>query len=270
MNIMHISDLHFGMNNPNLISVFLQEVEELKPEIIIISGDLTQRAMTEQFEAYVAFAEQLPGIILPVPGNHDIPLHPHQIFSRLFFPFKQYTHYVHSDNQVQFKNDRVRILGVNSVNPYRVTRGRLSTDTMRHIQSYFAEPFDGLNILFFHHNFDKLEGAHKPLENFQELIDYLKDSTIDIVCAGHSHYANINLIQKNNQKSCVFLHAGSLLCTRSIDGLNSYYHIQLAEKNVTVNWRVFKNNSFPLEKSINFNLDQLHIPQGNARSESPD
>jgi predicted phosphodiesterase len=73
---------------------------------------------------------------------------------------------------------------------------------------------------------------------------YLKESSIDIVCTGHSHYANVSLIEKNNHQPSMLLHAGSLLCKRSRDGLNSYYLIEAKADGCKIAWRVFKNNAF--------------------------
>lgn len=248
MKLMHISDLHFGMHNQAVITVFLQELARISPDIILISGDLTQRGTAEQYQLFTDFLKKLPGLVLPVPGNHDIPLYPHQFMMRMFYPFKLYKHYVSPTLHVQFENKLVRILGVNSVNPYRVKKGRLATETMELIKSYFSSSFAGFNILFFHHNFDYLEGAHKPLENYKELINYLKESPINMVCAGHSHYANINLLEKMNQQACIFLHAGSLLCTRSRDGLNSYYLLDLTNGVCSIEWRIFQQHSFVTKK----------------------
>ena len=248
MKIVHISDLHFGMHREEIIEPFLDELQLIQPDVVLISGDVTQRAVKEQYFLFNQFVERLPGIVLIVPGNHDVPLYPSQFFIRMYSPFKYYNRYVNTNLEAQFTNDKVRILGVNSVNPYRVKKGRLSTETMNKIKNYFAPPFSGLNILFFHHNFDRLEGAHKPLTNYQELIEYLKTSSINIVCAGHSHYANVNIIAKNNSEHCVFLHAGSLLCARTKDGANSYYLIDYADSSCTITLHRYENKSFSTTK----------------------
>ena len=254
MKLVQISDLHFGMHKEELIEPFLHELQLIQPDIILISGDLTQRATDEQFVLFSNFARKLSGVILTVPGNHDIPLYPYQFFIRMFSPFKYYKRFVNSEIEVHFENNDLRILGVNSVNPYRVKKGRLSDATMQKIQTYFATPFSGLNILFFHHNFDRLEGAHKPLENYEELISYLKTSSVHIVCAGHSHYANINLIEKINEQACVFLHAGSLLCTRSKDGFNGYYLLETTKQHCHIKYNIFQNNNFIVHTEHEFDL----------------
>lgn len=259
MKIIHISDLHFGMQKEGLLGPFLQDMQVLKPDVVIVSGDLTQRATKEQFLSFVDFSKKLPGVLLTVPGNHDIPLYPHQILTRFLRPFSVYKNYVQPRTETQFENNELRVLGVNSVNPFRVKDGRLSSGTMKRIQSYFSKPYSGLSILFFHHNFDPIEGAHKPLENYKELISYLKTSNIDLVCAGHSHYANINLIEKNNKSSCVFLHAGSLFCNRSKDGLNSYYLLETKDKGVDINSFVYEKGSFVLRTHQNINFSEIFL-----------
>lgn len=242
MKIMHISDLHFGMHQKDIIPYFLDDCTTFNPELVIISGDITQRATHSQYQLFTDFLKCIPATVLVVPGNHDISLY--NVFSRLSSPFARYKSYVTPDLIAQAKNDSVRILGVNSVNPYRAKNGKLSSSTMEEISNYFHTPFNGLNILFFHHNFDYLEGLHKPLENYTQFLNYLKDSSIDIVCTGHSHYAHISFIEKNNQYPCALLHAGTLLCQRSKDYLNSYYQIEINEKVCTIHLRVFKERFF--------------------------
>lgn len=242
MKIMHISDLHFGMHQEHIIKFFLDDVTVFKPEIILISGDITQRATHSQYQLFADFLTCISAKTLVVPGNHDISLY--NFLSRISSPFARYKSYVTPNLIAQTKNDFVRILGVNSVNPYRAKNGKLSASTMDEIRTYFQTPFSGLNILFFHHNFDYLEGLHKPLENYADFLNYLKESSIDVVCTGHSHYAHISFIEKNNQYPCALLHAGTLLCQRSKDHLNSYYQIEINEKRCTIHLRVFKEHFF--------------------------
>lgn len=242
MKIFHISDLHFGMQHGHLMQPFLKDLKESAPEVIIISGDVTHRATKQQYQHLATFLKKIPARILIVPGNHDIPLH--DVISRLFFPFDHYKRFISPSLSAEFINNEVRILGVNSVNPYRIKDGKLSSKTLHDIQHYFSPAFEGVNILFFHHNFDYIEGLHKPLENYQRFLSFLKESTVDMVCTGHSHYGDLTLIEKNDEKSCLILHAGTLFCARSKDHLNSYYQIEVSNKKCTIDWRVFNQTSF--------------------------
>ncbi len=241
MKIIHISDLHFGMNNLLIIEKFLIEVEELNPQVIIISGDLTQRASQEQYQLMHQFLKKLPGNVLVVPGNHDIPVNP---FARLFRPFKLYKHYISPQLEVRFANDEVNILGVNSATPYKMKDGILNNKTINLIKNHFSGQDERLNILFFHHNLNYFSGMHHPLNNAEEFIDYLKESPIHIVCTGHLHYANIKIIAKNANEQCAILHAGSLSCLRTRDKTNSYYVIDVNQLNCIIDCRLFANQCF--------------------------
>ncbi|WED43973.1 metallophosphoesterase family protein [Legionella cardiaca] len=247
MKIAHISDLHFGMHGPQVLEAFLKDVNLLQPEIIIISGDLTQRAKSYQFKLLQSFLNRLPGTVLLVPGNHDVPLY--NLVARLLWPLKSYNQYVGEHFKSKFTNNDISILGVSSVNPFKAIEGKLTTSTLYNIEHFFLEANKSVNILFFHHNFDHIEGLHRPLQNEDQFLNYLQTSNIDIVCTGHLHYANLGLIKKKNDRTCLVLHAGSLSCTRTRDGRNSYFLINLHSEKCSVDWRVFEGTQFEFHKN---------------------
>lgn len=254
MRIIQISDLHFGMHNADIIQPFLIDLQQLKPELIIISGDLTQRGKSEQYLLLQQFLQQLPVPYLAVPGNHDIPLY--NLVARATSPFKHYKKYVSPQLGSSFINSEVNILGVNSVDPYKVKDGTLTEKTIAQIKNHFAPDTGLLNILFFHHNLHYFSGMHHPLNNAEEFISYLKDSSIDIVCTGHLHYSTLKLIRKNNKGQCAILHAGSLLCERSKDKMHGFYVIDTNKHNCTVDWRIFAEDRFISHKVHQFNLSE--------------
>lgn len=254
MKIAHISDLHFGMHQPVILTAFLQEVALNQPDLILISGDLTQRGRIHQYQELCAFLKQLPAQTLTVPGNHDIPLY--NSLARFICPFRNYKRYVNPQTTSIFENSGLRILGVNSVNPFQLKDGNLPHETLDSIKHYFNTQDEKLNLLFFHHNFDYLEGLHKPLKNAQEFLSYLKQSPIHLVCTGHLHYSHLSLITKNNNYPCLALHAGSLLCTRSKDHLNSYYLIETNQQRCAIYWRVFNHQAFSTRSSYFIDFDK--------------
>ena len=72
--IVHLSDLHFGRVDAELLEPLRLCVEKIAPHLVVVSGDLTQRAKPEQFCEAKAFLDTLPLPQLVVPGNHDVPL----------------------------------------------------------------------------------------------------------------------------------------------------------------------------------------------------
>ncbi|KTD62292.1 metallophosphoesterase family protein [Legionella shakespearei] len=255
MNIVHISDLHFGMNDPAIIAAFLQDLESLKPELMIISGDLTQRARTHEFEQLSTFLQGFTVPLLIVPGNHDIPLY--NPVSRFIEPFKQYKNYVSPKLDATYADERVNILGINSATPYKIKDGTLRKKDLKRINSHFSATKGQLNILFFHHNLKYFSGMHQPLDNAKEFLYYLKDSPIHIVCTGHLHYGNLTLITKNNGKQCALLHAGSTFCPRTKDGKNSFYVITGDHLRCSVDWRVFDKGIFSSYKVYDIDLNTV-------------
>ncbi len=121
--LLHLSDLHFGTEQPAVCAALLRLCHDLQPEAVVVSGDLTQRARPEQFAAARAFLDQLSPPILVVPGNHDIPLF--DVKSRLLRPFARF--------QAQFEaleptltTAHFHVVGVNSVTRHQHTRGSIS------------------------------------------------------------------------------------------------------------------------------------------------
>lgn len=73
--IIHLSDLHFGKDRPDLLGPLEDSVNGLNAELVVISGDLTQRARNHQFAAARDFIDKIKAPVLTVPGNDDILLH---------------------------------------------------------------------------------------------------------------------------------------------------------------------------------------------------
>ena len=86
--LVHLSDLHFGRVDAELIEPLLVSVADAKPDLVVISGDLTQRARKRQFEAARAFLDRLPRPRIVVPGNHDVPLY--RVWERFLSPLGKY------------------------------------------------------------------------------------------------------------------------------------------------------------------------------------
>ena len=73
--LVHLSDLHFGRTDPAVIEPLLASVHAQRPDCVVVSGDLTQRAKPDEFRQARAFLGRLPEPQVVVPGNHDVPLY---------------------------------------------------------------------------------------------------------------------------------------------------------------------------------------------------
>src|SRR5690242_8777714 len=93
--ILHLSDLHFGRTDPALIDPLLAAAREIAPDVVVVSGDLTQRARRAEFAAARAFLDALPSPQIVIPGNHDVPLY--DVFSRFFRRLDRYQRTITED-----------------------------------------------------------------------------------------------------------------------------------------------------------------------------
>ncbi len=123
--MLQISDPHFGTERAEVVDALQRFAHELRPDVLLMSGDITQRATRVQFAAARAFVDRLeiPAIVA-IPGNHDIALF--DVVSRLFRPYARYSQAFGRELEPRFENDEVLVLGVNTTRRYRHSDGELS------------------------------------------------------------------------------------------------------------------------------------------------
>src|SRR2546422_11690571 len=110
--VVHLSDLHFGRVDHNLLAPLVKSVTSIKPDLVAVPGDLTQRARSHQFREARAFLDLLPQPKIVVPGNHDVPLH--NVYSRFVQPLTKYRRYISEDLQPFFADEEIAVIGVNT------------------------------------------------------------------------------------------------------------------------------------------------------------
>ncbi len=86
--LLHISDTHFGTEQAPVAEALVALAAQLSPDLLVLSGDITQRARTAQFAAARRFLDRLALPFVSIPGNHDLTLlNP---FRRLLAPYTGY------------------------------------------------------------------------------------------------------------------------------------------------------------------------------------
>ena len=130
--LLHISDTHFGTELPAVVSALRAAVAKHMPDVVVLSGDITQRARASQFAAARAFCDSLNVPVLAVPGNHDIPLY--HAFDRVLRPYRNYERYFGAREWVA-SHGGLGIVGFDATSPWRHTRGKL---TAAHVEDKLA------------------------------------------------------------------------------------------------------------------------------------
>ena len=158
--IVHLSDLHFGRVNPLLLDPLIRVVREVEPNLVAISGDLTQRARSYQFQQARSFLDTLPKPQIVVPGNHDIPLH--NLFARFVEPLTKYKRYITDDLQPVYEDEEVAIVGVNTARSLVFKGGRINETQVSRLRDKFCSLRDEVvKVVVTHHPFDLPEGHHE-------------------------------------------------------------------------------------------------------------
>lgn len=195
LTIFHVSDLHFGPPYvPRVGEALLQAAEAIEPDIVVASGDFTQRAREEQFAEARAFLDRLPSVpTVVVPGNHDIPLY--RLHERIFSPYRWYRKYIAEELDHVVHAEGAVIVALNSTAPLRaVTNGRIDERQLYFCQRAFRDaPKDAARIVVAHHHFapaPDYEGG-QIMPRAKRAIDVFTELEVDMVMGGHLHRAYI-------------------------------------------------------------------------------
>jgi 3',5'-cyclic AMP phosphodiesterase CpdA len=122
--LLHISDTHFGTEQPPLVDALVTLAAQQRPDLVVLSGDITQRARPSQFRAAKAFVERLGAPILAVPGNHDIALF--DLWSRFRHPYDRYTRVFGTNLEPVHVSPDLLVIGVNTTRAWRHKNGEVS------------------------------------------------------------------------------------------------------------------------------------------------
>lgn len=116
MKIVHVSDIHFGRNDPAVMSAAREAIQAIRPDLLVVSGDLTQRARRRQFEAAINWVDSLevPERVI-VPGNHDVPLD--SPIERFISPLARFHRYTEVSVPLVKAVGCVRVVGIATPRP---------------------------------------------------------------------------------------------------------------------------------------------------------
>jgi 3',5'-cyclic AMP phosphodiesterase CpdA len=235
--IVHLSDLHFGRVNPVLLGPLTRTVREIEPDLIAVSGDLTQRARSYQFQEARSFLDTLPKPQIVVPGNHDIPLH--NLFARFFEPLTKYKRYVTDDLQPVYEDQELVIVGVNTARSSVFKGGRINRSQVARLREKFCSLRSGVvKVVVTHHPFDLPEGYNERdlVGRAKMAMTELAECGADLFLAGHLHISHTGHTKryKIHGHSALVVQAGTATSTRERGEANSFNLLRIAYPEITV------------------------------------
>ncbi len=229
VRIGHLSDPHFGAEDPDVKAPLLLALKALPLDVVLLTGDITQRASRAQFEDAQAFLSALqPTPVLVLPGNHDIPLF--NLLARLATPYRHYeATFGNAVNVAAFTRKGVRILGFNSTTPWRHKAGVIDTEAVA-VKLTEVDSDCALTILACHHPLDCRQAIDEAnlLLNAGDLMDQLAASRVDMVVGGHIHDPYTTTSARRYPRlhwSMVLAVAGTCLSTRTRRGAPNSFNV---------------------------------------------
>jgi len=249
--IVHLSDLHFGAHDERLVEGVEWQIDKLKPDLIVISGDFTQRARTEQFREACEFLEGLRDRgheVLAVPGNHDVPLY--DVLRRFLSPLARYRRFIDESLCPFIELPGVAVLGINTARSMTFKDGRMNKDQVAFIRETFSRtPSEAFRVLVTHHPLFALTvgGDVERAIGRQELaLDAVEESGVDMLLAGHAHHASSqdagDLVTRAG--GVLVVQAGTATSTRVREQEQSFNVIDIAEGSVTIAVHAWDGSAF--------------------------
>jgi 3',5'-cyclic AMP phosphodiesterase CpdA len=233
--LVHLSDLHFGRTQPDVVDGLRAAIASLAPDVVAVSGDLTQRARRAQFREAKAFLDSLPHPLLVVPGNHDVPLF--NVFARFLNPLGGYRRHITSDLQPLYRDDEMVVVGGNTTRSLTIGGGAMRQPDMQAICSrlrHFGEPL--VKVVVSHHPFDTPYGAEGPARS-TPIAEALLRAGADVFLTGHLHVSYTGHTATRYSiagRSAIVVEAGTATSTRVRGEPNAFNVLEITPSSVAV------------------------------------
>jgi 3',5'-cyclic AMP phosphodiesterase CpdA len=259
--LLHLSDPHFGAADSAIATAFIEAAGELKPDLTILSGDLSMKARRSELNQAADFIRQLPTPLVVIPGNHDIPYFNHP-YDRFFRPFRRYQQRIHPEVEPMFRDEFFDVMCLNSPRPFGFhtdwSDGRLSNDQISRIAPHFEKTSaHALKILVIHHPLLELKipgrAVVKPLA---ALMQAMESAQIDLVLCGHFHRSQIAAGGLTGSWKTLISQAPTVCSTRLQGEPQGFHEIVISGDHAEIIQHTFldgrfqRTADFPFERSV--------------------
>jgi 3',5'-cyclic AMP phosphodiesterase CpdA len=236
--VAHLSDLHFGRTDYRVLGPLREAVLRSAPDLVAISGDLTQRARGREFREARAFLDTLPSPRIVVPGNHDVPLH--NVAARFLRPLDKYRRYITDDLEPLHVDGEIAVAGVNTARSLVFKGGRINRlQAERAFARLCVLDPRVVRMIVTHHPFD-LPAGHSErdlLGRARMAMEHLARCRADVFLAGHLHLGYITHTAARYSiagHSALVVQAGTAVSTRGRGEANSFNVLRIEHPRVAV------------------------------------
>jgi 3',5'-cyclic AMP phosphodiesterase CpdA len=216
----------------------VRSIVDLRPDVVAVSGDLTQRARSHEFRQARRFLDALPFPQVVVPGNHDVPLY--NLFGRFLQPMERFRRYISPDIEPFYADDQIAVMGLNTARSFTIKNGRINTRQLERIRDRLC-PLDPhlVKIVVSHHPFDLPPRFldRTLVGRAREAMHTLAHCGADLFLAGHMHLAHVGDTTARYQIagfSALVVQAGTTTSTRGRGQRNSFNIIRIRRPRIVV------------------------------------
>ncbi len=227
--------MHFGRIDQTILYPLSKAIEREEPNLVIISGDFTQRARVEEFKEAKSFVDNIKYPMLVIPGNHDIS----PFFSpiaRFLNPYKRYKKYISEKLEPVYIDNEIAVAGLNTVRSRAIKDGRVSKKQIANVKKWFGGlSKDVVKIVVTHHPLDTHEsyGDHKLARKSFSAIRALSEVGVDAYLSGHFHFTSaVETVRRHKvgNYSAIAIQAGTV-SLRTRHGETGSFNILTINKN---------------------------------------
>jgi 3',5'-cyclic AMP phosphodiesterase CpdA len=237
--LIHLSDIHFGRVDHAMVERLKEKIEEIRPSLVVVSGDLTQRARSRQFMEAREFLEKLPKPQIVVPGNHDVPLY--NVFNRFARPLDKYCRYLTKDLEPFYADEEIAVMGINTARSLTIKGGRVNKQQIARIRERFCVLSNEIvKILVTHHPFDVPEefDDDATLGRANMAMQSLAGCGADVFLSGHLHVSRViqtaERYKLRSGRSALVIQAGTATSTRGRGEANSFNVLEFEPPRLTI------------------------------------
>ena len=236
--IAQLADLHFGRADRALVDPLIEAVQEAHPDLVVVCGDLTQRARRQQFREARAFLDRLPGSQVVVPGNHDVPLY--NLFARFTWPLSGFQRYISADLEPFYADEEVAVAGVNTARSWTHKGGRINLVQIERVADRLRRASPGVvKMVATHHPFD-LAAPFKERDLVGRAALAMKtfsEAGVDVLLAGHFHIGQTTSTAARYRiegYAALVIQASTAVSTRARGEPNSFNLLRVSRDSITV------------------------------------
>jgi predicted MPP superfamily phosphohydrolase len=230
-SLAHLSDLHFGRTDHRVLDALRRRLWQLKPDLVVVSGDLTQRARVRQFREARAFLDTLPKPQLVVPGNHDVPLY--NVLARFLAPLSGYRRFVADELDPSFVDDEIAVVGINTARSFTWKGGGVSEAQLARAEEKLCRLKAGVV---------KIVVTHHPLPQ----LGRLARCGVDVQVSGHLHATSIGAT------SPLLVQAGTATSSRTRAEPNSFNVLRIGGQRIEIEHYALRGGDFQRSESRAF------------------